>query len=312
MIKVAVVVLHYKGIDLTRECLQSLAKMDKKGIELRVVVVNSGTSEPFNEKVKDLDVEFINSMENLGYVGGNNVGIRKAMEIGNEYIWVLNNDTIVDKNCLKILVEVAERTHWAGILGPKIYFAPGYEFHKDWYEEEDKGKVIWWAGGRFDWDNVQTIHVGVNEVDHGQFGIGGPLLKKDGYDYTDLVTGAAMFVRRRVFEEVGLFDENYFLYFEDADFCRRVDMSNLRWGLYFVPSAFLWHKNAGSSGSGSALHDYYLTRNRLLFGFRYAPNRTKLALFRESLRMLISGRPWQKRGVLDFYLGRFGKGSFAI
>ena len=81
----------------------------------------------------------------------------------------------------------------------------------------------------------------------------------------------------------------------------------------YSPKAVLWHKNAGSAGgSGSSLQDYYITRNRLLFGARYAPFRSKLALLKESMMLLAKGRHWQRVGVLDFYLGRFGKGSYPI
>jgi GT2 family glycosyltransferase len=79
----------------------------------------------------------------------------------------------------------------------------------------------------------------------------------------------------------------------------------------YYPQSVIWHLNAGSSGSGSSLHDYFLTRNRLKFGFKYTKFRTKLALFRESLRILFkSPSSWQKRGVIDFYLGVSGKGSW--
>ena len=81
----------------------------------------------------------------------------------------------------------------------------------------------------------------------------------------------------------------------------------------YSAKAILWHKNAGSAGgSGSSLQDYYITRNRMLFGIRYAPFRSKLSLVKESMMLLAKGRRWQKRGILDFYLGRFGKGSFNV
>ena len=83
--------------------------------------------------------------------------------------------------------------------------------------------------------------------------------------------------------------------------------------MMYSPKAILWHKNAGSAGgSGSKLQDYYITRNRLLFGIRYAPFRSKLALMREGIELIFRGREWQRQGVLDFYLARFGRGSFKI
>jgi GT2 family glycosyltransferase len=78
----------------------------------------------------------------------------------------------------------------------------------------------------------------------------------------------------------------------------------------YVPKSVIWHKSSGSSGSGSRLHDYYITRNRLIFGFKYASSRTKFALLREAVRQAIGGRPGQRSGVIDFALHRWGKGSF--
>jgi GT2 family glycosyltransferase len=112
-------------------------------------------------------------------------------------------------------------------------------------------------------------------------------------------------------EKAGLFDEKLFLYFEDADLSQRV----LRAGytIIYAPKAVIWHANAASGGgSGSILHDYYITRNRMIFGMKYAPLRSKIALVRESLRLLVSGRQWQKIGIRDFYIGKFGKGSFGV
>ena len=89
--------------------------------------------------------------------------------------------------------------------------------------------------------------------------------------------------------------------------------SELNLKILYNPKAILWHKNAGSvGGSGSSLQDYYITRNRMVFGIKYAPLRSKISLIRESLRLLLIGRAWQKRGIADFYLGRFGKGTFNI
>ena len=98
------------------------------------------------------------------------------------------------------------------------------------------------------------------------------------------------------------------MYLEDADLSLR--MRRAGWKVLYTPYGHLWHKVAQSSGIGSDLNDYYITRNRLLFGMRYASLKTRLALYKESLRFLLDGRDWQKKGVMDFYLGRFGKGSW--
>ncbi len=118
-----------------------------------------------------------------------------------------------------------------------------------------------------------------------------------------------MMIKREVIEKVGLFDNRYFLYYEDADLTERIKKAGYE--IYYVPDAILYHENAGSSeGVGSGLHDYFLTRNKMLFGMKYARYRTKLALIRESLQLLLMGRKYQKAGIKDYYLGNLGKGSF--
>lgn len=150
-----------------------------------------------------------------------------------------------------------------------------------------------------DWDNVLGGNRGVDEVDLGQY---------DKTEETDFATGACMFIRRDALEKAGLFDEKYFMYLEDVDLCQRTREAGF--GVMYAPKGYLWHKVARSSGIGSSLNDYYLTRNRLLFGMRYAKLRAKGALLREAFKLLLFGRKWQRQGVLDFYLGRFGRGNF--
>ena len=118
-----------------------------------------------------------------------------------------------------------------------------------------------------------------------------------------------MLFKREVLEKVGLFDEKYFLYYEDADLSERIKKAGYK--IYYVPTAILYHMNASSSGGpGNNLHDYFLTRNQMLFGFSYAPLKSKIALVRQSIRFLFSGRPYQKLAIKDFYLGNFKEGSY--
>ena len=117
-----------------------------------------------------------------------------------------------------------------------------------------------------------------------------------------------MVITRRALEKVGLLDEKYFMYLEDLDYSERIKKAGFK--IIYEPKAIVWHKNAQSSGVGSDLNDYFFTRNRLLFGMTYAPIRTKFALIRESGRLAVKGRKWQKRGVVDFYLRNFEKGSW--
>lgn len=300
MTKVFIVILTYNVKDDLLDCLRSVKKLTQTDCQLRTVVVDNNSDDQTVEAVKGefSDVKLIVNSKNLGYTGGNNEGIRYCLEQGADYILILNPDITVDKNLIKELLAVAE-TKKSGIVGPKIYFSPGSEYHRDRYKPSDLGKVIWWAGGKLDWNNVMTVHRGVDEVDSGKY---------NQTEKTATIPGTAMFIKREVFEKVGLFDDKYFLYFEESDLCQRAIRAGFE--LWYAPKGLTWHRNATSTGIGSTLQDYYTTRNRLLFGFRYAPLRSKLALLRQALMLFAFGRPWQKQGVIDFFLGRFGQGSY--
>ncbi len=291
-------IVNYNGNKDTSNCLKSLNEIAIKDFILSVIVVDNNSKEPFEEDknlYKNFSLEIIKSKENLGFSGGQNLGIKKALEKNAHYIVVLNNDVILDKNFIAELLKTFEKEKKCGIVSPKIYFAKGHEFHKDRYKKEDLGKVIWYAGGKMDWKNLIASHRGVDEVDKGQYQL---------FEKTDFASGCCMMIKREVFEKTGFFDEKYFLYYEDNDLSQRAIRSNFF--VFYQPDSFLWHINAGSTGgSGSLLQDYYITRNRLLFGFKYAPARTMLALFRESILLFIKGRYWQRVGVRDYYFKKF-------
>ncbi len=301
MPKVFVTILNYNGNRDTHNCLNSLEELNIADFELNVVVVDNASREKFSEdkKYQKFNLKIIRSEENLGFSGGQNLGIKFALDNGADYVVILNNDVILDKNLIIELLKTFDEKD-CGIVSPKIYFARGHEFHKDRYQQDELGKVIWYAGGKIDWQNLIASHVGVDEVDKGQYE------KVEGIDFA---SGCCEMIKREVFEKVGFFDERYFLYYEDNDLSQRV--KKLGFKVFYQPKSILWHLNAGSAGgSGSSLQDYYITRNRLIFGFSYATLRTKFALIRESLRNIISGRAWQKKGAMDFYLRRFGEGSY--
>lgn len=302
---VFVSIINFNGTASTLECLNSLEKLELKNIKASVFVIDNASEDKFkiqNLKFKMKEIKVIRNEENLGFSGGHNLGIREAIKQNADYVLILNNDTIADRMLLEELLKVGEKNKEIGIVSPKIYFAKGFEFHKDKYEKEDLGKVLWYAGGIMDWNNIINSHRGVDEVDRGQY---------DELERTEFASGACMLIKREAIEKAGLFDEKYFLYYEDSDLCERIKRSG--YIVMYNPKAVLWHKNAESAGgSGSDLQDYYITRNRMLFGMRFAPIRSKLALVKESISILSTGRPWQKRGILDFYLMRFGRGSYPI
>lgn len=303
MKKIAIIILNYNGEKDTIECIESIAKLSNVNCKPLVIIVDNGSKKEFkfqNLKLEQSKVKTIRTEKNLGFTGGNNLGIKYALNQKSDYIMILNNDTILDKNIVDNLINCLEKNHDCGIVSPKIYFEKGFEFHKDRYKKSELGRVIWYAGGKIDWNNIIGFHKGVDEVDNGQYEMA---------IETDFATGCCAMIKKEVFEKVGLLDEKYYLYYEDNDFSQKAKKAGF--SIFFCPKGIMWHKNAGSvGGSGSNLQDYYITRNRLLFGIRHAPLRSKIALLRQCFSLLVLGRPWQKRGIRDYLLRRFGKGSY--
>lgn len=305
MKKVFLVTLNYKNHKDTYELLKSLQKVKTDGFLINVVIVDNYPSDQIKvdlKEFKDLNLHLIYNEKNLGFSGGNNVGIKYSVKNNADYVVIQNNDTLVDPEYIKELIKAAESNDQIGAVVPKIYFAKGYEFHKDRYKDEDLGKVIWYAGGCIDWRNVLGNHKGVDEVDKGQY---------DKEEETELATGCCILIKGKIIDKVLGYDDRYFLYYEDADLSQRIQRAGHK--LLYAPKAVIWHKNAQSTGgSGSDLQDYFITRNRLLFGMRFAGIRAKTALIKESLKLISNGRKWQRKGVMDYYLRKFGKGSYPL
>jgi len=303
MKKVFISIINFNGKMNTLECLNSIDNLNLTGMDLNVVVIDNASEEKLDLEenfLKNASLKIILNDKNLGFSGGHNLGIKYALSNNADYVVILNNDTILDKNLVYELLNAFDKDSKIGIVSPKIYFAKGFEFHKDRYKNEDIGHVLWYAGGDMDWNNVIGKHRGVDEVDKGQY---------EKQKEIDFSSGCCMAVKKEVFEKVGFLNEKYFLYYEDNEYSQKAKRAGYE--VIYTPKAVLWHKNAGSAGgSGSNLQDYYITRNRLLFGLAYAPLKARSALLRESFKLLFAGRQWQKKGVLDFYLRKFGKGSF--
>ncbi|EKD90465.1 MAG: hypothetical protein ACD_31C00005G0091 [uncultured bacterium] len=277
--KVAVVILNYKVKELALSCVKSVKTSTYKN--LKIYLVDNNSRDGIDES--DLkDVEFIQTGDNLGYSGGNNVGIKMALKDGAEMVFILNPDTEVEKDTIEVLFEQMNKLN-ADIASPKIYF---------------KGtKTIWYAGGIFDEKNVLGSHRGVDQKDEGQF--------EESID-TDFATGAAIMVRKEVFDKIGLFDQRYFLYYEDSDFCLSAKKAGFK--IMYISKAIVYHSNASSTGLGSSLQDYFITRNRMLLASKFLPFRTRFALFREALKNFSNSV--RRQALFDFLLSKFGKGSF--
>lgn len=298
MKKLAIITVNYNGSDDTIEFLDSLKLLPTTNYQLLTVVVDNGSNDDSVQKIlkKHPDIDLLQTGENKGFAGGYNRGIEHAMIWGADYLLIINNDTLIsDPDLLTKLAKTLDENPKGGIVAPKIYFAPGYEFHKEKYTETDQGKVIWYAGGEFDWNNVYSIHQGMNEVDLGQY-------NKE--EVVSFVTACCWMIKREVIEKVGLFEEDLFAYFEDNDLCMRIQ--NAGYKLYYNGHTSLFHKVSQTSGIGSSFGDFLMTRNRLYFGMKYASGRTKFALYREALKFLLFGRPAQKEGVWAYFQGQKG------
>lgn len=306
MTSIAVIILNWKQPQLTVNLVRSFSQINHRGFKYHLFVVDNGSTdnslEIFKKEITSLStVTILPLKHNYGYAGGNNRGIKKALSQKYDYILLLNNDVLLDPDFLVNLLDFAKNNPSLGAVCPKIYFAPGYEFHHDRYSRKEIGRVIWSVGSVMDWGNIIGSNLGIDEVDHGQYD--SPRI--------DLAsaTGCCLLLDSQVFKKTGLLSEDYFLYYEDNDFSEQIIRHGYSIG--YQPKSVVWHLNSGSSTANKGnLHDYFLTRNRLIFGSKFATFRTRLALFRESLRTLATGRQWQKYGVIDFYLRRFGRGRW--
>ncbi|KKS93308.1 MAG: hypothetical protein UV68_C0022G0006 [Candidatus Collierbacteria bacterium GW2011_GWC2_43_12] len=298
--KIAFITVNFHSDQDTLEVVSQLEKNTlPRGVELVVYCVDNDRSDTLKQSLLQYPhAVYLDSPGNVGFAAGNNIGFKRALIDQADIVVLINNDTVVPKNLVKNILTSPISNEKIGVVGGLIYFARGFEF-KENYEKSDLGRVIWYAGGKHDWDNVYATHQGVDEVDRGQY---------DKVRETDFITGCLFIIRRDVLEKVGQFDERYCLYFEDSDLCKRVSLAGYK--LVIDPNIKLWHKVAQSSGIGSPLNDYFLTRNRLLFGTSYASARTKFALYREAVKKLFIGTPAQKIAIKDFFTGNLGWGSW--
>lgn len=298
--KICVIIPTWNNKKDVLETIESLFKSDTNGFTQKICVVDNASGDGTSDVIKQRypEVKLIKNTENLGFTGACNLGMKRALSEGFDYVALLNDDTRVDKNLIRNIYLEHRKDISVGAISPKIYFAKGFEFNKK-YKSSDLGKVIWYAGGSIDWKNVYGSNRGVDEVDKGQY---------DKTVETDFATGCFVMFKAKALQEVGLYDEKYFAYLEDVEHSQRLKKAG--WRVLYSASGFLWHKVAQSSGIGSEMNDYFLTRNRMIFGLKYAPFRAKIALIRESLRLLSTGRKWQKIGIRDFYIGKFGRGSW--
>ena len=246
---VSIIVLNWNGGSETIDCLKSLRAV--RYPNLHVIVVDNGSSDGSEERLRRDFAEWtiLQAGSNLGYAGGNNLGIRYCLDrYDDEFVLVLNNDIVVDPDFVTALVETAIERPDAGIFGPKILY-------------QTQPEVIWFAGGSWHANGATFLHIGQGSRDAQRF---------DEPAEVDYITGCAFFVRRSLLESIGLLEDRFFLTFEDCDFCVRAGRVGSK--CIYVPAARIWHAVSISfGGRGAPLGHYFWGRNRLLFGERHLP-----------------------------------------
>jgi GT2 family glycosyltransferase len=187
------------------------------------VVVDNGSSDDSAKRLRAQypEVQVIETGKNLGFAGGCNLGIRHALAEGADYIWLLNNDTTVDSGALRAMVEKAESNSQVGAVGSAIYFMDEPERMQAW----GGGYINWWLGGS------------------------GHFLKPVPDQQIPFLTGASLLISRRAVEAVGMLDEGFFMYWEDADYCFRLRQRG--WQLAVASGSKVWHKGSTCVGKGS-------------------------------------------------------------
>lgn len=275
-------ILNWNRCEDTLACLASLTKLDYP--RLRLLLVDNGSSDetPLVVSQQFPDVEIIVNERNLGFASGCNVGLRHALKRGADYVFLLNNDTFVDPAALSHLIDLAHPKD-VGMVIPKIYYAA-------------EPTRIWSVGGmRHPW-TIEDTGNGRGQIDVGQW---------DEVIERDYVVACALLLSRRFLTEVGLFDERFFMYYEDFDLSLRARQAGFR--LLLSPQARVWHKVAVSSGGSDSPNERYLmARSSVLFfhkhvrGLRWLivlPYRTGSAI-KTVLRLVGHGRGQSARAYL--------------
>ncbi|MCF1753011.1 glycosyltransferase family 2 protein [Mariniradius sediminis] len=225
---VAIIIVHWKGIDLTKACLRSLQKISYPNY--RILLVDNGSRESDGKKLKEEfpEIEPIISEKNLGFTGGNKLGMSHALEQGFDFVLLLNNDTEVEADFLDKLLGAFSQQPQLGMVQPLIFFSADRE-------------KIWSAGGRF------MPALGISKtIGYGKRKTELDLAKSRQLDWA---TGCCVLIRAQILREVGLLRDVFFAYFEDVDISLRVREKG--WGIALVPDAIIYHAVAGSSKSKS-------------------------------------------------------------
>lgn len=250
MCKVAIIIVDYNGFDDTKQCIQSIINSDAEDYKIIVVDNNNGGSQNLKNWVDQIDAcNYVTEKRNLGFSGGNNLGILFAeRHFFPEYYLLINNDTEVDSHFMSEILSCADK-NVADLYCGKIMY----------YSEPQK---IWYAGGEFNIENGWTNHWGANEIDVGK------------YNYVKEVTfatGCYWLLPNATIKNIGLLSEDYFLYSEDTDYCLRI--MNTGGKMIYCPTSIIYHKVSSSTLKLGKLQQYYYVRNDLMCLRKYCNRR---------------------------------------
>lgn len=246
---ISIITVNYNGFALTCAMIDSVHQKVTSQFEIIVVDNGSKNDEALLLKEKYPDITVIRSEDNLGFAGGNNLGIKAAK---GDYLMFMNNDTEVEDDSLHFLAQRLDSNLELGAVCPKIRF----------YAQP---RLIQFAGytplSRI---TMRNSLIGFKEIDHGQYA---------NMRITPFMHGAAVMVRKSVLDKAGLMPECYFLYYEELDWSERLHDAGYK--IAYEPMATVFHKESATTGQASPLRTYYITRNRLLFASRNRKGLTK-------------------------------------
>jgi GT2 family glycosyltransferase len=236
---VSIVTVNYNHSAATCDMLQSLYASGYPNLEVLVVDNASPSDTPEIIKEKFPQIILIQSNQNLGFAGGNNLALRQAK---GDFIYLLNNDTIIPENHILVLVKALISQPETGVVCPKIKLY------------DDPNLILFAGFTHLSSITVRNKIIGFAENDRGQYDV----RKQSAYAH-----GAAMMLKREVMETAGWMNEQYFLYYEEIDWSTRIRKAG--YSIDYIPDTYILHKESLSTGKNSALKSYYMNRNRGLF-----------------------------------------------
>lgn len=239
---IGIILLNWNNWRDSLSCLEDIRNFTYPQDRLHVIVVdNHSIDESLFQLEQQNDIELISLPENIGFAGGNNIGIARALEQSCEFILLLNNDTRSPSNLLQPLLAIFSEQPSAGVVAPKIHY-------------QNPGNTLWYAGGRFKNPRIIGGLVGIDELDKGQY---------DQLREVDFATGCCMLIHQNVFVQIGLLDERFFFYHEDVDFCYRA--KQVGFSVWYQPAITLIHNVSKSTIDNLPLRTFLYAKARIIF-----------------------------------------------